>query len=88
MNPVQHKNRLEQIKFVIPYLNFPVKEIITNWIDELLGLAAALLTPSKKRDLWITEWYWIGKAMAELKSLGKRCNEKRCYLIGSFHWSG
>ena len=28
------------------------------------------------------------KAMAELKSLGKRCNEKRCYLIGSLHWSG
>ena len=29
-----------QIKFLIPYLNFPVKEIITNWIDKLLGLAA------------------------------------------------
>ena len=41
MNPVQHENGLEQIKFLISYLNFPVKEIITNWIDELLGLAAA-----------------------------------------------
>ena len=41
MNPVQHENGLEQIKFVISFLNFPVKEIITNWIDELLGLAAA-----------------------------------------------
>ena len=29
-------------QFFIPFLNFPVKEIITNWIDELLGLAAAL----------------------------------------------
>ena len=41
MNPVQHENGLEWIKFLIPYLNIPVKEIITNWIDELLGLAAA-----------------------------------------------
>ena len=41
MNSVQPENGLEQIKFLIPYLNFPAKEIITNWIDELLGLAAA-----------------------------------------------
>ena len=41
MNPVQHENGLEWIKFLTPYLNIPVKEIITNWIDELLGLAAA-----------------------------------------------
>ena len=31
-------------KFFIQFLNFPVKEIITNWIDELLGLAAALVS--------------------------------------------
>ena len=42
MNPVQHENGLEQNKFLIPCLNFPVKEIITNWIDKLLGLAVAL----------------------------------------------
>ena len=42
MNQVQHEKGLEQIQFLIPYLNFPVKEIITNWIYELLGLAAAL----------------------------------------------
>ena len=40
-NPIQHGNGLEQINFLIPYLNFPVKELITNWTYELLGLAAA-----------------------------------------------
>ena len=29
-------------QFFIPFLNFPLKEIITNWIDELLGRAAAI----------------------------------------------
>ena len=42
VNSVQHENRLKLIKFLIPYLNFPAKEIITNWIKELLALAAAL----------------------------------------------
>ena len=41
MDPVQHENGLEQNKFLIPCLNFPVKEMITIWIDELLDLAAA-----------------------------------------------
>ena len=39
------------VKFSIPYLNFPVKEIITNWIDELVRSGRSLRLPKN--------WAWL-----------------------------
>ena len=60
----------KDIKFLIPYLNFPVKEIITNWIGELLGLAAHPV-----RNRVAIKVNFTVKAMTELNSLGKRLQE-------------
>ena len=65
MNPVQDENGWKLIKFWIWFLNFQLKDIIKNWIDELLSLAAAFIY------VFSLMFYKVFLARKSLRRLGK-----------------